>query len=52
MKNLNQDMNVEKIIKERIKKNRREFSREELNIIKNNITTIIKVYLIAMIDKN
>lgn len=42
---------VEIILKERIKENKKIFSKEELEIINNNFKTIIKIYLLRILDK-
>ena len=45
-------LNVEKIVKERIKENEEIFTGEELKVIKDNANIIEKVYLIGILDNN
>lgn len=45
-------LNVEKIVKERIKENEKLFTGEELKVIKDNANIIEKVYLIGILDNN
>ena len=46
MKNLN----VEKIVKERIKENKKIFNSEELIFLNNNVNIIKKIYLVGIVD--
>lgn len=43
-------MELEEIVKERIKENEKLFSKEELEIINNSIKVIKKIYLLAFLD--
>ncbi len=41
---------LNEFIKERIKENIKMFSREELEILKNNKNILLKIYLLGMLD--
>lgn len=43
-------MELEEIVKERIKENKKLFSKEELEIINNSIKVVKKIYLLAFLD--
>ena len=43
-------MNLEKLVKERIKENEKLFKKEEIYFINKKIETIKKVYLLALLD--
>ncbi len=43
-------MELEEIVKERIKENEKLFSKEELKTIKNNIILTKKVYMIGLVN--
>jgi hypothetical protein len=43
-------MELEEIVKERIKENEKLFSKEELEIINNSIKVVKKIYLLAFLD--
>lgn len=43
-------MELEEIVKERIKENEKLFSKEELEIINNSIKVVTKIYLLAFLD--
>lgn len=43
-------MELEEIVKERIKENEKLFSKEELEIINNSIKVVKKTYLLAFLD--
>lgn len=45
-------LNVEKIVKERIKENEKLFIGEELQIINNNANIMKKVYILGLLDVN
>lgn len=42
--------NVEEIVKQRISKNEKLFTREELKIIENNFNIVTKIYLLGIVD--
>lgn len=44
-------INMEKIVKERIKENKNLFTEEELQFINNNVNAIKKIYLLGILDK-
>lgn len=41
---------VEQIVKERIKENKKLFNEKELKIINNNVNIIKKVYILGILD--
>ena len=43
-------MNLEKVIEKRISKNIKIFSKEELEMLKNNKNILLKIYLLGMLD--
>lgn len=43
---------VEKILLERVKKNKEIFSKDEINFIKNNIEIVKKIYVLGVFDAN
>lgn len=43
-------MELEEIVKERIKENKKLFSKEELKTIENNIILTKKVYMIGLVN--
>jgi hypothetical protein len=43
-------MNLEKLVKERIKENEKLFNEKELNYINNNVNIIKKLYILGMLD--
>lgn len=43
-------LNVEKIVKERIKENKKIFNKEELIFLNNNVNIIKKIYLVGIVD--
>ena len=45
-----ENLNVEKIIKERIKENEELFTIEELIFLNNHVNIIKKIYLVGVID--
>lgn len=46
----NEEMNVERIVKERIKENENLFEEEELKIVNDNIKITKKIYLLGLIN--
>lgn len=42
--------NVEEIVKQRISKNEKLFTIEELKIIENNFNMVTKIYLLGIVD--
>lgn len=47
---LNDVMNLEELLERRIEENIKMFSREELEILKNNKNILLKIYLLGMLD--
>ena len=43
-------MELEELVKERIKENEKLFNKEELILLNNNVSIIKKVYLLALLD--
>ncbi len=43
-------MNLEKVIEKRISENIKIFSKEELEMLKNNKNILLKIYLLGMLD--
>jgi hypothetical protein len=43
-------MELEEIVKERIKENKKLFSKEELEMINSSIKVVKKIYLLAFLD--
>lgn len=43
-------MELEEIVKERIKENEKLFSKEELEVINSSIKVVKKIYLLAFLD--
>lgn len=50
MKKENEEISVEKILKERIKENEELFNKEEIALLNNNIRIIKKIYLLGLIN--
>lgn len=46
----NEVINLEEFLEKRIKENIKMFSREELEILKNNKNILLKIYLLGMLD--
>ena len=44
------EKDVEQIVKERIKENKKLFNEKELKIINNNVNIIKKVYILGILD--
>lgn len=46
----NEVMKLDELLEGRIKENIKMFSREELEILKNNKNILLKIYLLGMLD--